>query len=227
MRVKRYVADSIQEAIARVKNDLGRDAIILHTKPFKEGGFFGLFCKRRFEVIAAIDENPPDYEGPVKEKNTARVETIPVVTTVTPVESTPASPVAPAVTQTTPMMPTSPVTLAPASKPDETPSSPVPNPASTRGEELPSGKLVNDTAGDFPGQKTPVEPDFTGSIREELAEMRELIRQVAARPAVTTVIEKKEYVETDNKWFRWLKELNLADEFIDELLDEAGERLAN
>src|SRR5690554_4761630 len=56
MRVKRYVADSIQEAITRVKNDLGRNAIILHTKPFKEGGFLGFFCKRRFEVIAAVDE---------------------------------------------------------------------------------------------------------------------------------------------------------------------------
>lgn len=58
MRVKRYVADSIQEAIVRVKNDLGRNAIILHTKPFKEGGFLGLFRKRRFEVIAAVDEEP-------------------------------------------------------------------------------------------------------------------------------------------------------------------------
>ncbi|HEX7714112.1 MAG TPA: flagellar biosynthesis protein FlhF [Bacillota bacterium] len=62
MRVKRYVADSIQEAISRVKNDLGRNAIILHTKPFKEGGFFGLFAKRRFEVIAAVDENNPDNQ---------------------------------------------------------------------------------------------------------------------------------------------------------------------
>ncbi|HYH03413.1 MAG TPA: hypothetical protein VEC37_09950, partial [Bacillota bacterium] len=58
MRVKRYVADSLQEAIARVKADLGRNAIILHTKQFKEGGFFGFFAQRRFEVIAAIDENP-------------------------------------------------------------------------------------------------------------------------------------------------------------------------
>lgn len=62
MRVKRYVADSIQEAISRVKNDLGRNAIILHTKPFKEGGFLGLFAKRRFEVIAAVDENNPDNQ---------------------------------------------------------------------------------------------------------------------------------------------------------------------
>jgi flagellar biosynthesis protein FlhF len=64
MRVKRYVADSLQEAIARVKADLGRNAIILHTKQFKEGGLFGFFAQRRFEVIAAIDENT----APVLEK---------------------------------------------------------------------------------------------------------------------------------------------------------------
>ncbi|TCL66562.1 flagellar biosynthesis protein FlhF [Hydrogenispora ethanolica] len=57
MKVKRYVAGTIQEAIARVKSDLGRNAIILHTKQFKEGGFLGLFAERRFEVIAAVDEN--------------------------------------------------------------------------------------------------------------------------------------------------------------------------
>lgn len=57
MRVKRYVADSLHEAIARVKLDLGRNAIILHTKQFKEGGFLGFFARRRYEVIAALDEN--------------------------------------------------------------------------------------------------------------------------------------------------------------------------
>jgi flagellar biosynthesis protein FlhF len=57
MRVKRYVADSIHEAILQVKSDLGRDALILHTKTFKVGGLFGLFAKKRIEVIAALDES--------------------------------------------------------------------------------------------------------------------------------------------------------------------------
>lgn len=61
MRVKRYVADSIQEAILQVKSDLGRDALILHTKAFKIGGFLGFFARKRFEVIAALDENIGKY----------------------------------------------------------------------------------------------------------------------------------------------------------------------
>lgn len=64
MRVKRYVADSIQEAIARVKSDLGRNAIILHTKPFEEGGVFGLFKQKRIEVIAAVDDEPKSRQIP-------------------------------------------------------------------------------------------------------------------------------------------------------------------
>ena len=55
MRVKRYVADTAQQAIARVKRDLGDDAIILHSRPYKEGGFLGLFAKKRYEVLAAVD----------------------------------------------------------------------------------------------------------------------------------------------------------------------------
>lgn len=55
MRVKRFVADTAQQAIARVKRELGNDALILHSRPFKEGGFLGLFAKRRYEVLAAVD----------------------------------------------------------------------------------------------------------------------------------------------------------------------------
>ncbi len=62
MRVKRYIADTIPEAIAKVKSDLGRNAMILHTKPFKEGGFLGFFSKKRFEVIAALEENQSENQ---------------------------------------------------------------------------------------------------------------------------------------------------------------------
>lgn len=55
MRVKRFVADNAQQAIARVKQDLGKDALILHSRPYKEGGFLGFFAKKRYEVLAAVD----------------------------------------------------------------------------------------------------------------------------------------------------------------------------
>lgn len=58
MRVKRYVVDSMPEALEKIRQDLGQDAIIINTKPIKTGGWFGLFSKQQIEVIAALDVQP-------------------------------------------------------------------------------------------------------------------------------------------------------------------------
>lgn len=55
MRVKRFVADTIQEAIALVKADFGQEAVILHTKKVRNKGIFGLFKRPKVEVIAATE----------------------------------------------------------------------------------------------------------------------------------------------------------------------------
>ncbi len=44
----------------QVKEELGRDAVILHTKKYREGGFMGYNGKEVVEVTAAIEENAPD-----------------------------------------------------------------------------------------------------------------------------------------------------------------------
>ncbi|MFC4775377.1 flagellar biosynthesis protein FlhF [Paenibacillus sp. GCM10023252] len=56
MRVKRYLVDSLPEAIPLIRNDLGKDAVILNTKDIRVGGFIGMFQKRKIEVIAAVEE---------------------------------------------------------------------------------------------------------------------------------------------------------------------------
>jgi flagellar biosynthesis protein FlhF len=55
MRVKRYVVDSMPDALQRIRIELGKDAVILNTKEIKSGGFLGFFSKKRIEVIAATD----------------------------------------------------------------------------------------------------------------------------------------------------------------------------
>lgn len=55
MKVKKYVADSMPEAMKKVRNELGHDAVILNSKEIETGGFFGFFTKKSIEVIAAID----------------------------------------------------------------------------------------------------------------------------------------------------------------------------
>jgi flagellar biosynthesis protein FlhF len=55
MRVKRYVVDSMPDALQKIRSDLGKDAVILNTKEIRSGGFLGLFGKKKIEVIAATD----------------------------------------------------------------------------------------------------------------------------------------------------------------------------
>lgn len=55
MRVKRYVVDSMPDALQKIRTDLGKDAVILNTKEIRSGGFLGMFAKKKIEVIAATD----------------------------------------------------------------------------------------------------------------------------------------------------------------------------
>jgi flagellar biosynthesis protein FlhF len=57
MRVKRYVVDSMPDALQKIRSDLGKDAVIINTKEIRSGGFLGFFGKKKIEVIAAIDTN--------------------------------------------------------------------------------------------------------------------------------------------------------------------------
>lgn len=59
MRVKRYVVDSMPDALQKIRSDLGKDAVILNTKEVRSGGFLGLFGKKKIEVIAATDSGQP------------------------------------------------------------------------------------------------------------------------------------------------------------------------
>ncbi|WP_010491277.1 flagellar biosynthesis protein FlhF [Paenibacillus elgii] len=55
MRVKRYVVDSMPDALQKIRTDLGKDAVIINTKEIRSGGFLGMFSKKKIEVIAATD----------------------------------------------------------------------------------------------------------------------------------------------------------------------------
>jgi len=68
MRIKRYEAPTIQEALMKVKKDLGPEAVILYTKTFRKGGVMGLFGKSMAEITAGVDLNLLDDIA--KRKNT-------------------------------------------------------------------------------------------------------------------------------------------------------------
>lgn len=56
MQIKVFKASTMKEAMQQVKDELGRDAVILHTKKYREGGFLGYHSKEVVEVTAAIED---------------------------------------------------------------------------------------------------------------------------------------------------------------------------
>jgi flagellar biosynthesis protein FlhF len=74
MKIKTYLADNIQDALQKIKIDLGKDAIILQTRQVKKGGFLGFFSKPLVEVIAASDVNITRE----KPKTTANLNKLPL-----------------------------------------------------------------------------------------------------------------------------------------------------
>ncbi len=56
MKIRRYMAKNTQEAILKVKMDLGSEALILNTRKVRKKGLAGLFAKPMIEVLAAVDE---------------------------------------------------------------------------------------------------------------------------------------------------------------------------
>ncbi len=56
MRVKKYVASSLSEAVAAARSELGREAFIVDSRRIKVGGIFGLFGKPMIEVTVAADD---------------------------------------------------------------------------------------------------------------------------------------------------------------------------
>lgn len=53
MQLKTYRANSMADALAEVKKDLGSEAVILHTRTFKSGGVAGIGSKSVVEITAS------------------------------------------------------------------------------------------------------------------------------------------------------------------------------
>lgn len=57
MIIKKYIGESANEAISKVKQELGKDAVIISQRKIKKKGIKGLFSKKLIEVTAAIESS--------------------------------------------------------------------------------------------------------------------------------------------------------------------------
>ncbi|MDR0331479.1 MAG: flagellar biosynthesis protein FlhF [Chitinispirillales bacterium] len=63
MRIKKYIAKSMREALLQIKEELGDEAIILKTSKLQKK-MFGLAGPDEIEVTAAIDDDAPAKKSP-------------------------------------------------------------------------------------------------------------------------------------------------------------------
>jgi len=57
VNLRTYRAASIADALSDIKRDLGPDAVILHTRSYKQGGFLGFRARRLVEITASSAVN--------------------------------------------------------------------------------------------------------------------------------------------------------------------------
>ncbi len=71
MKIKRYMGKDTQEALLKVKMDLGNNAIILNTKKVRQKGIKKYFTSPMIEVMAAIDDT-----SKIKEHELTKITTV-------------------------------------------------------------------------------------------------------------------------------------------------------
>ncbi|NEU29355.1 flagellar biosynthesis protein FlhF [bacterium LRH843] len=63
MKIKKYLAGTMHEAMKQIRSELGNDAVILNSKELETGGFLGFFTKKQVEVIVAIDPGANEVQA--------------------------------------------------------------------------------------------------------------------------------------------------------------------
>lgn len=66
MKMKKYIVDTMPEAMKLIRNELGQDAVILSTKTVRASGLAGILRKHKIEVIAAVEEDKVQPKEPVQ-----------------------------------------------------------------------------------------------------------------------------------------------------------------
>ncbi|KOF55854.1 flagellar biosynthesis regulator FlhF [Clostridium sp. DMHC 10] len=68
MIIKKYIVNDMNEALNKIKLDLGSNAVIISSRKIKKGGIFGFFSKKLIEVTAGVDKSQKydDYESNIE-----------------------------------------------------------------------------------------------------------------------------------------------------------------
>lgn len=235
MLVKRYLVKEMPEAVAMIREDLGKDAVILSTKKVQSRGFLGLFSKTHIEVVAAANEEKPPERPPVSPsamprnfamgayQQQARPHTGGATATLEPEQLMPLPPqsVTPApVAATTPsvaMAPAPVTTPAPAMAPTAMP--PIHQaPAMTF-----SASAMDQEPAPAPAPSVKVTPDLAAAISSAQDDAQVLKEVQDLRQLIRSLIHTNDHKMLPDAVVRVRKQL-LANSVDEELVDDLVER---
>jgi flagellar biosynthesis protein FlhF len=63
MVIKKYIVNNMNEALTRIRHELGRDAVIISQRKIKIPGIIGFFKSKQIEVTAAIENYSKENKG--------------------------------------------------------------------------------------------------------------------------------------------------------------------
>lgn len=66
MVIKRYIVSNMNEALTRIRYELGKDAVIVSQRRIRKPGIRGYFSKKILEVTAAVDNSKNNNDEAVK-----------------------------------------------------------------------------------------------------------------------------------------------------------------
>jgi len=59
LKIKKYLVHTMSEAVLRIKQELGSEAVIIHSRKVRQPGWKGLLGNKLWEVTAALDQVSP------------------------------------------------------------------------------------------------------------------------------------------------------------------------
>lgn len=183
MEMQTFQGNSMAEVLERVKRSLGPDAVILHTRTLRRGGFLGLGARTIIEITASRDAsalNPADRRAMFArrmEHNRGQ-------------RSTRLNAASPAI-----RMPQA----------EGTPVKPSGDPDSTVSTQLAA---------------------FSSSLRGEMGELREMVRQLLDRSADPSPAPTHDWPQELRDYYTGLLQNDVAEEIAREVIAEARVRLA-
>lgn len=74
MLIKKYLVKNMDEAMTRIRHELGKDAVIISQRKVRKPGFKGIFADKQIEVTAAIENSNKRVNDPKPEKKISEEE---------------------------------------------------------------------------------------------------------------------------------------------------------